>query len=62
MLTILAIQTLFLSDQVETLPYSDFKVLLKAGKIKDVSVGEQDITGTFITEGVDALLSKPQVE
>ena len=46
-LSMLAFQTLFMSEQVDTLPYSDFKLLLHAGKIKDVAIGEQDITGTF---------------
>ncbi|WP_331844140.1 hypothetical protein [Ralstonia solanacearum] len=45
-LTTPAIQTLFVSEPVGGLPYSDFKVLLKSGKFKDVSVGEQDSTGT----------------
>ncbi|MDE2203878.1 MAG: ATP-dependent zinc metalloprotease FtsH [Burkholderiaceae bacterium] len=62
MLTTLAIQSLFFSEQLQTLPYSDFKVLLKGGKVTTVSIGEQDITGTFSTAGVDALLSKPQAE
>ncbi|WP_214286690.1 ATP-dependent metallopeptidase FtsH/Yme1/Tma family protein, partial [Acinetobacter pittii] len=41
-LTMLAFQTLFMSEQVDTLPYSDFKALLHAGKIKDVAIGDQD--------------------
>lgn len=48
-LAMLAIQTLFVSGHVETIPYSDFKVLLKAGKLKDVAIGEQAISGTFST-------------
>ncbi|WP_296225689.1 ATP-dependent zinc metalloprotease FtsH [Ralstonia sp. UBA689] len=61
-LMMLAVQTLFVSDQFETLPYSDFKLLLKSGKLKDVSIGEQDITGTFSTEGIETLLTKQQVD
>lgn len=61
-LTMLAVQTLFVSDQFEMLPYSDFKLLLKAGKLKDVSIGDQEITGTFSTEGIEAILTKQQVE
>ena len=61
-LTMLAFQTLFMSEQVDTLPYSDFKALLHAGKIKDVAIGDQDITGTFSTEGVEALLTQQQVD
>lgn len=61
-LTMLALQTLFISEQVDTLPYSDFKVLLHAGKIKDVAIGDQDITGTFSTEGVEGLLTQQQID
>ncbi|MGX0602931.1 cell division protease FtsH [Ralstonia pickettii] len=61
-LAMLAIQTLFVSGHVETIPYSDFKVLLKAGKLKDVAIGEQAISGTFSTEGIDNLLAKQQIE
>lgn len=61
-LTMLAVQTFFVSGHVETLPYSDFKVLLKAGKLKEVSIGEQAITGTFSMEGIDTLLPKQQAD
>lgn len=62
MVAMLFFQTLFVSGHVENLAYSDFKVLLKAGKLKDVSVGEQVITGTFSSDGIDTLLPKQQVD
>ncbi|WP_454762660.1 ATP-dependent zinc metalloprotease FtsH [Cupriavidus campinensis] len=58
----LLIQGLLFSPHVETLPYSDFKVLLKAGKLKDITLGEGAITGTLSTAGIENLLPRPQVD
>ncbi|WER45289.1 ATP-dependent zinc metalloprotease FtsH [Cupriavidus sp. WKF15] len=58
----LILQSVLFSSHVETLPYSDFKVLLKAGKLKDISLGEGAITGTVNTDGIEHLLPKQQVE
>ena len=44
---ILILQSFFTPSHVQTLPYSDFKVLLKAGKLKNVTLGEGTITGTL---------------
>ncbi|QYY33923.1 ATP-dependent zinc metalloprotease FtsH (plasmid) [Cupriavidus pinatubonensis] len=58
----LILQSVLFSSHVETLPYSDFKVLLKAGKLKELTLGEGVITGTVNTDGIENLLPKPQVE
>jgi len=58
----LILQSLFYSSHVETLPYSDFKILLKAGKLKDITLGEGAITGTVNTDGIENLFPKQQVE
>jgi len=58
----LAIQSYIGTSHIETLPYSDFKVLLRAGKLKNVALGEAAITGTLSTEGIDKLLPKQQVD
>ncbi|MCY1480024.1 ATP-dependent zinc metalloprotease FtsH 4 [compost metagenome] len=58
----LILQSVLFSPHVETLPYSDFKVLLKAGKLKDISLGEGAVTGTLSTDGIEKLLPKQQVE
>ncbi len=59
---ILILQSFFAASHVETLPYSDFKVLLKAGKLKNVAVGEGAITGVLTIDGIDKLLPKQQVD
>lgn len=61
-LAMLIFQSVLFSSHVETLPYSDFKVLLKAGKLKDITLGEGAITGTLNTTGIETLLPKQQVE
>lgn len=62
MLAMFALQAYLFSGEVETLPYSDFKALLHAGKIEEVSVGEQVISGTFSTAGIDDVLGKARAE
>ncbi len=52
----------FLGGHTETLPYSDFKVLLNAGKLEDLSVSEVDIRGTVVTDGLAALLAPEKIE
>jgi cell division protease FtsH len=44
-----------------TLSYRDFKVLLKAGKVVDLSLGEHTITGHLATAGVEGLLPQETV-
>jgi cell division protease FtsH len=59
---ILILQSFIPSSHVESLPYSDFKVLLKAGKLKDITLGEGAVTGTVSTDGIENLLPKQQAE
>ncbi len=62
LLVILAIQTFLLVPHAENLSYSDFKVLLKAGKVEDLTLGERVITGTLKKEGLEGLLPKEKIE
>ena len=59
---ILAIQNYFYASRIEELPYSSFKTLLKAGKLKDISVSDQTLSGVIINEGLDGLLSQDQLK
>ena len=61
LLAIVAIQDYF-SVSVHDLAYSDFKALVRAGKVKDVALGEQTISGTVTAEGLEPVLSKESVE
>ena len=58
----LAIQSYLGSAHVANLGYSDFKILLKAGKVNDIALGETVITGKLNAEGLEGLLSKQQVD
>ena len=62
-LLILALQEfVFAPTHLNNLPYSDFKALLKAGKISNVGIGETIITGTLSNEGVESILSGETAE
>lgn len=45
MIVLLVVESFFLSPHAETLSYSEFKVLLKAGKVSNLTLGERDISG-----------------
>ena len=46
-LLILVMQNFLFAPHAENLAYSEFKALLKAGKLEDVTLGERAITGTL---------------
>ncbi|HEV2228193.1 MAG TPA: ATP-dependent zinc metalloprotease FtsH [Steroidobacteraceae bacterium] len=56
MVAMLALQSLLFNRHVETLAYSDFKTLLHAGKIKEVLIGDEALTGTADLRGAETLL------
>ena len=60
-LGLLLIQTVLFAPQSETLSYRDFKTLLKAGKVVDLTLGERTITGRFTTNGLEGLLPPEQI-
>jgi cell division protease FtsH len=62
-LLIVALQEyVFAPAQVNNLPYSDFKALLKAGKISNVGIGETVITGTLNNEGLEGVVAGETAE
>jgi len=62
-LLIVALQEYFLAPvHVNNLPYSDFKALLKSGKISNVGLGETVITGTLNNEGLEGVLAGETAE
>jgi cell division protease FtsH len=61
LLAIVAIQEYMVSP-AHNLAYSDFKALLRAGRVKDVSLGDQLISGTMSAEGMEAVLPAKSVE
>src|SRR3970282_1498196 len=62
-LVIVALQEFVMSPtHVNNLPYSDFKALLKAGKISNVGLSETIITGTLLNEGLEGVLAGETAE
>ncbi len=61
-LILIAIENLILSSHLESLSYSDFKVLLRAGKVEDIIIREREISGFLKKEGIDEFLSKEKIE
>jgi len=62
LLLLLAGENYLMAPHVENLAYSDFKTLLKAGKIEDVVITDQTISGVLKDEGLEHLLPKEKLE
>ena len=56
------LQSFFNPPRVENLPYSEFKILLKAKKLKDIYLTETSISGTIILRDIDEYLSQKRVK
>ena len=56
LVAVMLIQSWAFPQHTETLQYSEFKTLLKSGKIDNVGISEQAITGTFKNDGLGELL------
>jgi cell division protease FtsH len=61
-LGLLLIHTVFFAPQSENLSYRDFKTLLKAGKVIDLTLAERTITGRLTTDGLEGLLPPAKME
>ncbi|MDE2483792.1 MAG: cell division protein FtsH, partial [candidate division NC10 bacterium] len=59
---VLAVHDFLIARHTETLSYSDFKLLLKSGKVEDLTLGTHVISGRLKREGLEGLLSKEKVE
>jgi cell division protease FtsH len=56
MLFMLMLQSVLFARHVETLAYSDFKTLLQSGRIKEVVISDDMVSGTVDLRGAGALL------
>ena len=61
-LLIFAMQSFLFAPHAENIAYSEFKALLKAGKVENIALGERAITGTLKLEGLEGLLPKERLE
>jgi hypothetical protein len=55
MLFMLMLQGVLLARHVETLAYSDFKTLLQSGRIKELVISDDMVSGTVDLRGAGAL-------
>ncbi len=61
-LLLMALQNYVFSPRVDTLSYAEFKTLAEKGKVSDVAIGGQLITGSLKLDGVEGLLPKARIE
>jgi cell division protease FtsH len=61
-LVLMAIESFLFSPHVENLSYSDFKTLLKAGKVSNLTLRKDVVTGTLKREGLEKYLPKEKIE
>lgn len=58
---LMALENFLMGAIVETLTYSEFKTLLKAGKITEVTLTDRVITGRLKQDGLEGLLPKEKI-
>jgi cell division protease FtsH len=62
LIAILLLQWLVFAPHAENLSYSEFKTLVKKGKVGDLVLDKQVITGTLAAEGLEGLLPKEKID
>ena len=60
-LVLLAVENFLMGAITENLTYNEFKALLKAGKVTEVTLTDKVITGRLRQEGLDGLLPKEKI-
>jgi cell division protease FtsH len=61
-IAMLVAQAVLSAPHAETVSYSEFKALVKKGKLSDLTLDRQTIRGTLATDGLEGLLPKARVE
>ena len=61
-LALIAIQSMFSAPHKANLAYSEFKTLARQGKLSDLVLDGQTISGTLEVQGLDSVLPKERVE
>jgi cell division protease FtsH len=62
LLTVLLIQRVLHAEPAAILSYSEFKTLLKKGRVSDLVLGPQVITGAFAAEGLEGVWPKDRLD
>jgi cell division protease FtsH len=58
---LLALQTVLFAPHTENLPYSDFKAVVRAGKVADLTLTDRTITGRLNKDGLEGILPKEKI-
>jgi cell division protease FtsH len=61
-LLLMVLQNYVLAPRVYTLSYGEFKTLVEKGKVSDVAIGAQLITGNLSRDGLEGLLPKARLD
>jgi cell division protease FtsH len=61
-LLLTVLQNYVFAPRVDTLSYAEFRILAEKGKISDVAIGAQLITGRVNRDGLEGLLPKDRLE
>ncbi|MBI2534125.1 MAG: ATP-dependent metallopeptidase FtsH/Yme1/Tma family protein, partial [Deltaproteobacteria bacterium] len=61
-LLVLLMQNFFVTANVETISYSQFKSALKKGQISDVVIGENTIRGTLKPEALSEIYPQEKIK
>jgi cell division protease FtsH len=62
LLALFLLHSVLFAPHAETVSYSEFKALVKQGKVSHLVLDKQTIRGTLVTEGLERLLSPEKVE
>src|ERR687891_554551 len=62
LLALFLLHSVLFAPHAETVSYSEFKALVKQGKVSNLVLDKQTIRGTLVTEGLERLLSPEKVE
>jgi cell division protease FtsH len=62
LLAILAFQLPLFGSQATNVSYSEFKALAKKGKVSNLTLDRETVSGTLSTDGIEALLPKEKLE
>jgi cell division protease FtsH len=62
LIAMVAFQLPLFAPRAANVSYSEFKMLVKRGRVANLTLGRETISGTLTTEGLERLLSKDTVE
>src|SRR3989449_8797954 len=62
LVAVLAFQIPLFGSRAANVSYSEFKALAKKGKVSNLTLDRETVSGTLSTDGIEALLPKEKLE